>query len=187
MERKRSNGLYIGAAIAAILAVASYWLYPASPEKLTPMNSKTYESARYGIAFQYPPKYRLSQRDESGPDGEHHVITLIDESFFPLPENGEGPTGITVDIFENDRKSLSSEDFIRTVRASKYELGDGVLATTSYGGVTGLEYGWSGLYQGRSLVVARPGYVFMFSATHDKPDEATISDFSRIVEAVVLK
>ncbi len=150
-------------------------------------SSRSYSSGRYGLAFEYPASYQLDEKEVGNMERTHHVITLTDKAFLPLPTDGDGPVSMTIDIFENDRDSLSSEDFIRTTANSNYKLGGGVIASTSYGELTGLEYGWSGLYEGRSLVVARPGYVFMFSVTHQTSNDPILKDFKDILATVILK
>ncbi len=188
MDKKKNQWLlYAGAALLVAAAAFSFKLYPTTPEELTPQNSKTYTSGRYGITFQYPSNYRLTQKEAGSAEREHHVITLVDQAVGTIPENSDGSPSITIDIFENDKDSLSSRDFITATSNSNYKLGGGSIATSTYGEVTGLEYAWSGLYEGRSLVIARPGYVFMFSGTRNSSGDPISSDFERILKTVVLK
>ncbi|MBX4209593.1 hypothetical protein KW799_02805 [Candidatus Parcubacteria bacterium] len=188
MFKDTKNSLkFAGAALLVAVAWASYYFYPSRAADLKPETSKSYVSGRYGISFLYPNYYRLEQKDIGDARRARHLIMLTDATLDPLPKDGEGPPSITIDILENDGIAVSAEDFIRNDDISNYRLGNGLISTSTEGPVEGLGYSWSGLYEGRSLVVVRPGYIFMFSVTRFGPDDRIVADFSRILRTTVLK
>lgn len=151
-------------------------------------DSLRYESSQYGISFTYPSGYTLDERSVPG-SGErlHHVITLTRTEDLPLPENGEGPPAITIDIYQNDLDKLSTEQWIRNTSASNFKLGDGTLASTTISGWPALSYRWSGLYEGTTIVQARTAWVYAFSVTYLEMGADIIQDFVAIRDSVRIR
>lgn len=174
------------AAVIVLAVIAYRFVERAAPDR----GMETYASGAYGISFSYPDIYKLSENDLGSPQRGHYEIVLVDKSQIPdsgEPAPSEGPTSIAVDIFQNDLDGLSANDFVTTTRDSNHKLGDGNIATTTYGSLTGLQYSWSGLYEGRSFVVSTPRFIYMFSTTRLGPDDRIVSDFDRILETVKIK
>ncbi|MBM3272055.1 hypothetical protein FJY94_02095 [Candidatus Kaiserbacteria bacterium] len=158
---------------------------PSDKISAVPADSLRYENSRYGISFTYLDAYALSEQDAPG-SGErlHHVITLTRKEDLPLPENGEGPPAITIDIYQNDLDKLSTEQWIRNTSASNFKLGGGSLATTSISGMPALSYRWSGLYEGTTVVQARDVWVYAFTVTYLEMGADIIQDFVAIRDSV---
>lgn len=148
-------------------------------------NEKTYANADYGLSFKYPLRYRLVEFDAPGSEQRaHHVIALTYEDNLPIPENAEGPPMITIDLFQNDLDSQTAEDWIRNTSASNFKLGEMRLSTTTVGGEEALSYRWSGLYEGTSIVVAKPAWIYMFSVTYLEPGADIVQDFVKVRDSV---
>jgi hypothetical protein len=99
----------------------------------------------------------------------------------------EGPTAITIDVYQNNLDKQDAESFIKGSSDSNYKLGNGVLATTTRGSVVGTEYSWSGLYEGRSFVIAKPDYIYMFSVTRLDSTDRILQDFDNLLRTVTIK
>lgn len=146
----------------------------------------SYESERYGLAVSVPGSYVLSEHDAPGSSlREHHTITLIERDNLPLPEAGEGPPAITIDIYQNNLDSLSAETWIKNSSQSNFKLSpEGRLATTTVGGEEALSYRWSGLYEGTTVVVAKPDWIYAFTVTYLSPGDQIVQDFVRMRESI---
>lgn len=155
------------------------------PSELTP---KTYASAMLGLSFVYPGNYFIVERDLSTGERERHSIMLIEDTpgnralVSGGVEGAEGPTAITIDIFQNDLDSNDADSFIENVSESNFKLAKGDVYGRSVGGDLAIGYGWSGLYEGKSLVVARPDWVYMFSVTYLTPEDEILGDFEDVLE-----
>jgi hypothetical protein len=154
------------------------------------MDQKTYSSDEYGISFSYPPGYFLEEKDIDVSHRVHNEIILTEDTEWNRKVRSgevadtEGPTAITIDIYQNNLDNMSARSFITGTSDSNYKLGDGAIATSTRGRLTGLEYTWSGLYEGRSFVIATPRYVYMFSVTRLDPADEIPETFDRLMETV---
>lgn len=153
---------------------------------------KVYSNPKYGISFEYPDNYFLKEGEAGNGERYHYNITLVEDT----PGNremlsgkvaGEGPTAITVDIFQNNLDNLSVEQWIRTTSFSNFKLSDEKLGTTTVGGSAALSYSWDGLYRGDSLIFAHKENIVMLSATYLTAEDAILRDFSGIVSTFELK
>ncbi|MBI5134203.1 MAG: hypothetical protein HZA81_02340 [Candidatus Taylorbacteria bacterium] len=190
-------------AIVALLALgwASYALtrgdgpLSAEPSSVgqTGGEAESYSSGRFGLSFEYPKGYYLEEREVSAAERLHYQIVLTEDTEWnrrlrsgEVPPT-EGPTSITIDVFQNDLDQDTARGFITGSNNSNYKLGDGVVATTTRGSLEGLEYSWSGLYEGRSFVVASPRYIYMFSVTRLDPSDRILKDFNEVMETVSIE
>lgn len=154
---------------------------------------KTYSSERYGVTFSYPDTYYLEERLVNSGQRERFQIILTEDTEWnrklrvgDVPAT-EGPTAITIDVFQNNLDSQSEHAFVTSSSDSNYKLGDGRFSTSTRGALTGLEYTWSGLYEGRSFVVSRPNYLYMFSVTRLDPTDKILRDFNDIIETAKIR
>ncbi len=142
-----------------------------------------YFSDRFNLSFSYPVWYKLSDRDISSGSRVRHSIVMTPD-LVPEVQNGEGPTAITVDIFQNDLDEFTAERFATTTSDSNWKLGDGRLIPATVDGKEGVSYTWSGLYEGKSVVIARPDYVYMFSVTWLTPEDEILGLFDDLLRSV---
>ncbi|HWO07745.1 MAG TPA: hypothetical protein VNM40_04170, partial [Candidatus Paceibacterota bacterium] len=110
--------------------------------------------------------------------------TLMHEDDLPIPQNGEGPPAITIDIYQNNLDNQTAEEWIRNSSVSNFKLGDGTLSSTTVGGNPALSYRWSGLYEGTTIVVAQPDWIYAFSVTYFEPGAEIVQDFVRVRDSV---
>jgi hypothetical protein len=144
-------------------------------------SEKTYSNPAYGISFTYPEKYLLEERDAPGSAMRaHHVITLINKSDLPLPEAGEGPPAITIDIYQNNLDSQTAEGWARNTSESNFKLGEGRIASTTIGSFPAISYRWSGLYEGTTIALARQNWIYAFTVTYMEMGAPIVQDFVSI-------
>ncbi len=127
-----------------------------------------YTSDVYGFSFSYPEGYVLTE-GEAGTD--HYAIRLVKEEDAVPPENGEGPTGVTIDIYTNNTLSLS--EWVTTSSLSNFSLGDKTSTPTSVSGVSAVNYRWSGLYEGETTAVLHKENVLAVTVMRINPDDHT--------------
>ncbi|MDP1624940.1 MAG: hypothetical protein Q8L64_04180 [bacterium] len=140
-----------------------------------------YSTNDWRVGFKYPDTYTLTETDLSTPQRNRISLALIEKGYVP-PEMGEGPTAITVDIFRNvQNERYTAEEWIKGNSASNYKLGPGELTARTVNNHQAYEYRWSGLYEGKSVVVATDDFVYMFSVTFNSPDDITMSDFESVL------
>lgn len=142
-----------------------------------------YSSEALGLSFAFPGRYDLTEKDLSSGHRNRHSLVLIEDGYVP-PQDGEGPTAVTIDVFQNDLDGYTASGFATGASDSNWKLGPGALTPRTVGGEEGVEYTWSGLYEGRSVVVARPDYVYMFSVTRMGEDDPILEAFDRVLETV---
>ncbi len=152
--------------------------------------TRNFASPLYGVSFTYPTHYFL---EEKNIDANHAQILLTEDT----EENKairegkapgrEGPPAITIDVFKQTQSKQSAAEFINNNPNSNVKLGNGVVSTTTRGALTGLEYTWSGLYEGRSFVVSNAEYIYLFSVTRLAPEDRIVSDFDSLMKTVVIQ
>jgi hypothetical protein len=146
-----------------------------------------YINNEYGISFSYPNTYVLNEIDADGSGmRKRHIITLINKSDLPIPVNGEGPTAITIDIYQNNLDKQTTEQWIKNTNASNFKLSDGNIATTTINDIPALSYRWSGLYEGTTVVTSNDNWVYVISVTYMEMGAQIIQDFVKIKNTIKL-
>lgn len=135
-----------------------------------------------GLHFWYPPTLNLATRDFGNGERGHMQVVLTEKTAV-YPQDGEGPPAISIDIFQNMEGNTTGQ-WVQGMSYSNFKLSDGDLSPVEIGDETGLTYSWSGLYEGRSVVVARKDYVFMLSVTYLTPNDTLIQNFEDILKTV---
>jgi hypothetical protein len=180
MDMKTTQMLYTAGAIAIFVLLVAGALF-AYRTLATPMTA--FANAEYGISFDYPSSYELREVHTV----DRHTIVLADKAALAAaPQNGEGPTTITFDIFANP-VGISPEEWVRTNSSSNFQLGTGQMATTSQGGAESVAYVWDGLYRGQSFVFENGTDIVMASVTMLTVDDQITKDFEKILRTLELK
>ena len=128
----------------------------------------TYANAVYGISFTYPEDYELTEHQVT--EGRSGVIVTITEKGITIPENGEGPTAITVAMYDGTSATTESSllSWIKTSPYSNFTLAQQTEpGVTTIAGQDGYLYTWDGLYQGTTVVTEHEGNIIMLSVTYD--------------------
>jgi hypothetical protein len=136
----------------------------------------------FGVSFSYPDTYILFK--ENDPDARE-AITLITKADARALEESEvpreGPTAITLQIFES---ALPASNWIKQNPRSNYNEDFVPYRTSSLAGEEAFVYGWSGLYEGESVLVAREGRLYLFSVTWMSADDPIRFDFRDLLATV---
>lgn len=157
-------------------------------EETATSTTKTYSDATLGVSFSYPSIYYVDKKDLSTPQRNRHALVLTEdteenrqlrEGVSTIPR--EGPTAITVDLFQNNLDKQTAAVWAQGTNDSNFKLGDQKLATVTVDGLEGVRYHWSGLYEGDSVVIADDRWVYMLSVTYLTPQDRIRGDFDTVV------
>ncbi len=146
---------------------------------------KTYENAEYGIAFEYPARYVLEEK-EVGNAQQSHFAIILTEAAISTTTASEGPTAITFDIYQNNIDNVSVQKWVTDNNTSNFNLALGPVATTTVVGKEALAYTWDGLYRGDSVVFAHNTNIVMSSVTYMTPEDQIRKDFSSVLQSLRL-
>lgn len=156
---------------------------PVATSTATTTSPRAYTSDEYGVSFTYPDTYTLAERDTNEVPPVH-VVTLADtDALQSAPQNGEGPTSITLSIF--DATSTSPAEWVRNSVSSNFQLsGDGVLASTTVDGLEAVRYTSDGLYATDNVVLVHESRIYMFSVGWLSRSDAIVQDFEELLTTV---
>jgi hypothetical protein len=196
------QGKNIAVGIITIIAVAlgGYLIFKTGlpegsfniPTRQEQSDRLEYSSNELGISFSYPAKYFLEERTINTAERLHKTIVLIEDT----PTNrelikgevpSEGPTAITIDVFQNNLDKNTAKQFIEGNAFSNYKLGNGEIEEGTLGNLPAYRYFWDGLYRGESVVVANDNHIYMFSATYLEETDDIRSDLYEILDTVKIK
>lgn len=167
----------LGILVILALIVGGAWFLSKKEPVTTPLPAmNSYENLALGISFQYPSGYELQ---EVPSEGRYSIVLTREEDATP-PENGEGPTAITINLYETD---ATLEEWLATT-SSNYALGDGTYVETSAAGTDAVRYGWSGLYEGETTAFAREGLIVAASVTYLAPADAIRADYESVLSSL---
>lgn len=161
---------------------------PASEENTADVTAYTNEE--FNIAFTYPSTLFLSERD-AGTTARSQLALFLTED---TEENRdviegrntvprEGPTGITVDVYQNPEQ-LSSRAWVQT--DTNWTIANGGATDVTVAGNEGVTFTWSGLYEGRTVVVTKGDKAYVFSVTWMTPEDQILRDFDTVLNSVQL-
>lgn len=174
----------IGVAVI-ILAFFLFREYSAE-EPVFPQETASYENQSYGISFGVPEGYVQEEREVGDLHRGHYVITLTRAEDVAVPENGEGPTGITIDIYQNDIDKQTLLNWLTMTSFSNYKLGNGTYASTSIDGTEAVRYKWSGLYEGETTAFLHGDSIIAVSVTRLSPSDHTDA-YELVLEILTLE
>lgn len=153
---------------------------------------KAYGNTSYKLKFSYPETYYLKEKIDAGAmEGPEFAVTLV----LDTPDNralvdgtsaiaGEGPTSINVSVYKNPEK-LPAKDWV--TRDPNWAVTNSVVTRTSVAGIEGISFTWSGLYEGKTVIVTTGTMVYTFSVTWITPDDTIKKDFEKILSTVSFK
>lgn len=147
-----------------------------------------YGSDTYGISFAYPTLYYLRESEAGTAERPQGSVVLVEDT----PENRdlldgvsteprEGPTSITIDVYENP-DGLSAEAWAE--RDTNWTVSSRATSTVSVGGFEGISFQWDGLYAGKTVIVAADGKAYVFSVTWMTDQDRIIADFNALLQTV---
>lgn len=173
----------LGILLVAILIAVGYLFLREAPA-VTGMTS--YENPAYGIAFTYPDTYVLSEAERGGGVRGHYVITLIAASEGLPPENGEGPTAITIELYQNNLDQNTLIEWVSGTNAANFKLSDGTFKERTISGERALQNDWSGLYEGKTTMFLHEQSAVAVTVTYLTPEDAILDDYERVLSSIEL-
>lgn len=144
-----------------------------------------YENSDFGFRFEYPNRYKVEEKHLGNGERKHTSIVLLPKDFVP-PEGGEGPTTISVDIYQNNLDKQSIEAWIKGTAFSNYKLSDGKLTSLTIDGKEALTYTWDGLYRGQTIVFSHNDNIVALSVTYLSPEDQILKDFDVVFNSFKL-
>lgn len=183
---KTSTYLALVVVVVAVVGGAFLVLRPAEETK----EPTIYKSEELGIEFSYSEKYFVAHESSATGERSQHAIVLAEDTpgnreLFSDPNSAtEGPPTITITLFQNNLESYTARSFVEGTNFSNFKLSDGNLTEVVVGGESGLRYRATGLYKNENVVVARPAYVYMFTAFFNSPTDQILVDFDEILNTV---
>ncbi len=165
-----------------LLAYVSWYLFMKKQDVVL----HTYSNTTYGVSFSYPDTYKLTETKAQGAQSGT-IVTLLEKGA-TIPKDGEGPTAITIGMY-NGMGTSSSPTLLSWVRSSPYANFNlsktATPGTTTVGNQPALLYTWDGLYQGTSLATTYKGNVILFTVTYNgETDLKKRSDFTDLIASV---
>jgi hypothetical protein len=166
-----------------IVALAAWGVYyftirstSSVPDSLTATSSdmQRYANGTHGISFLYPKNYEIIEGEKGTAERGHYSIMIVRHEDRVPPINGEGPTAITFDIYQNNIDNQSLVQWLDTSSASNFKLSTGTYATTSIASVPAVTYMWSGLYEGRTVAFLHNNNIVALSVTYMTPDDPNL-------------
>ena len=153
-------------------------------------NTVQWTSTDFGVRFEYEvgaDPFLLSEASNPEP-GLAHVWSLVRESeLAATSEDAFGPRGLVIEVFEfaPGGEPESAEAWVRGNARSNLGMGSGELKSTSVGGVEGVRYTWSGLYEGMSVVVEQQERIWVFTMLFRSDLGELGAEFGGLLDSVV--
>ncbi len=170
----------LGIVIILALLVTGAFFYGGNlfmPPQEGATGQNLYANGTYGLSFQYPANYLLTEREVGNAERGHYTITLVQEADATPPENGEGPTAITIDMYQNGIDNLTLLAWLTATNDSNFKLGDGTYASTTVDGTEAVSYHWSGLYEGETTAFLHNGNIVAVSVTYLTREDQIRADY----------
>lgn len=195
-----SKNIAIGVVVVLAAALGGYLIFnrglpsgvPFVGGEEEPRTLQTYSSEELQLSFSYTADYLLEERTINEAQRLHKAVVLIEDNetnrkLLSGEIVGDGPTAITIDVFQNNLDNLTAEGFIKNNSNSNYKMGDGELEEGTLAGLQAYRYTWDGLYRGESIVTADDEFVYMFSVTYLEPADKIRVDFYEMLNTLEIK
>lgn len=143
-----------------------------------------YESAPFGLAFQYPKTYDVETHEEGNEERSWTTLVLMPVGYVP-PQGGEGPPTISISKFDNP-EGLSAQEWVHRDARSNWKLtvDDRASTSTKVAGLPAVWYHYSALYENDSVAVAHEGSIYLFSVGWLAPEDETRAQFNALLNSV---
>ncbi len=155
-----------------------------------------YWNEDFGISFSYkidPEGYALIEQTPSALDSNKDIEKSISlfykneyEEYKKSSVPRELPRSISIRIFKN-AKNLSAQEWINNNSAVANYRPSGIRPeSVSFGGVSGVRYSASGLYQNEVVVLNNNYKIYIFAVEYDSPNEPIRNDFQNLLNSLVM-
>lgn len=164
---------------------------PNNQQTASTATSTVYSNSAYGVSFQYPAKYVIEEKKLNDAQGKRTVVTLITKAdkdlLAQIQGPVDGPTSITVEIYEGAAKKQYLTTWVKNTKASNFNLSTNKqVASTSIQSVEAVAYSWSGLFGANSVAFAYRDNIVVVSMTYITAQDAIWKDFGSIIQGMKL-
>lgn len=139
-----------------------------------------YSVDAFKFSFAYPETYHLEEYDRGNDERRHVAVVLTDKDVLPAPDS-EGPTAITVDVYQNDLDNLTLEQWVTSTNDSNWKMATAPYERVAVGGKDAIAYRWSGLYEAETTVFEHAGNIIAITVTFIAPEDKIRSDYARVL------
>ena len=139
----------------------------------------TYRNEQFGFSFGYPERYALEEKGNVGDGHRARYAFVITEKNTVVPQGGEGPTAITLNVFQN-LEGYEPLQWAQGMSYSNWKLGDGKHTNVTVAGRDAVAYRTTGLYETMNYVFADGDAIYMLSVTWLTPQDDIIRAFARV-------
>lgn len=159
-------------------------------EKGTEEVRNLYQSETFNLSLSYPSNYFIGFQETFEGERRQNFVVLAEDTpenrrVFAGEEPGrEGPPTITIAVYQNNLDNYTAKSFVENTNFSNFKLSDGVITEMSVGGEVGLRYHATGLYENENVVIARPDYVYMFTAFYLTLEDEILKNFESLLESI---
>ncbi len=177
------------AIVLVILIAVGVWVYVDTPaDSVLPSAKTEYVNETYGISFEYPETYVLTEAERGNAQRGLYVLTLMRSADLPPPVGGEGPPAVDISIYQNNLDQLSLDTWLRSTNASNFKLStNGYVASTTVDGIEAIAYSWSGLYNATTTAFIHRDAIIAVSGMHLMPDDEIIGTYEELLESLELR
>lgn len=186
----------IAVVVALVVVGTGFYFFnrveaPMLPETGEKAAMLPYKNEAFGLSFQYPSTlYMLERNDIGTPDKPQLALFLAEDT----QENRdvlegrnttprEGPTGIAITVFPNP-STLEASEWAKT--DTNWTVANTSAQPIVVNGNEGISYTWSGLYEGRTVVLTKGDKAYVFSVTWLTPEDQIIKDFEMVLNSAVI-
>jgi len=178
--------------LIVLVVIAGGWLLWQNFGTTVPIETagEPYVSEALGLSFTVPTGYFVYEvGNESGERSQYAIVLLEDTAenrslvAGELPGR-EAPPTITINILQNNLDEYSTEGFVKDTNFSNFKLSNGETTEVLVGGERALAYDATGLYENKNVVIARPAFVYMFTAFYSSPSDSILTDFEKVLSSV---
>jgi hypothetical protein len=96
----------------------------------------------------------------------------------------EGPPSITVDVYENP-EGLPAQDWLQ--RDTNWTVANSSSTAVAVAGVEGVTFSWSGLYEGKSVVLATDSRAYVIAVSWLPPDDHLVEHFEEVLDSIAVE
>lgn len=184
------NKIFLAVFILICAGIGGYFLlWNQSEQSSTPpiTSTKTYTNTAHGISFSYPADYVLTEGEHGNGERTHYAVVLMKQEDTPVPENGEGPTTITIDMYQNNSDNETLLGWLNGNASSNYKIATAPYAATTIAGKDAIRYPWSGLYEGETTAFLQKDDIIAVSVTFMSPNDEKIAAYRALLDSIQLQ
>ena len=185
-EATATEELTLSVAVATVVVGGAGADGAATPES----SIVQWTSTQFGVQFNFDmgaDPFLLSEVTNPEP-GLLHVWSLVRRSELEATQpNAFGPRGMVIELFEFAPGSApeSAEAWVRGNGRSNLGMGSGELKPRTVGGVEGVRYSWSGLYEAVSVAVLVDERLWLFTMLFREDISELGAEFGALLDSVV--